>query len=99
MREGIQGHRQQILATPMGQQFLHLMRKGLIADFCKFPALKELLAVLLERMMEEGPQFMLAKKELEDTGRPTELGEMLDSISDPIEILGGDVSLSLDHPR
>lgn len=47
---------------------------------------------------DDGRQFILAKKGLEDIGGPGELGEMLDSISDLLEILGGDVSLSLDHP-
>lgn len=82
----------------MGQQFLHLMREGLTTDFYKSPALLELLAALLERMMEEGHQFVLAKKGLEDTGGPDELREMLYAISDPMEILGGDTSLPLDYP-
>lgn len=32
-REGILGCRQQILATPLGQQFLHILREDLVADF------------------------------------------------------------------
>lgn len=43
--------------------------------------------------MEEGRHFMLAKKGLEDTGAPAKLEEMPYAISNPIEVLGGDVSL------
>lgn len=53
VRERIQGCCQQILATPMGQRFVHLLHEGLVADICKSPALMELLARLFERVMEE----------------------------------------------
>lgn len=36
--EGISGCHQQILVTPMGQQFLHTMREELVAGFLKSPA-------------------------------------------------------------
>lgn len=35
---------------------------------------------------------------LEDTGGATELGQMQDSISNPLEALGKDSFLPLDHP-
>lgn len=48
--------------------------------------------------MEEGRQLLLAKYDLVDTGGATEPGKILDSISDPLEVLDGDSSLHLDHP-
>lgn len=48
----------------------------------------EILVGLMEGMMEEGHQFMLAKKGLEDTNGSAELDEMLGAISDPSTALG-----------
>lgn len=86
-REGILDCRQQILATPRGQQFLHILHKDLVADFCKSPALLELLAGVMEGMLEEGCRFMLAKKGLEDTRGTSELEELLSAISNPLVAL------------
>lgn len=98
MKEGIQGCQQQILATPVGQQFLHVLREGLVMDFCKSPAMMEPPVELFEKSLEEGCQFLLRKYGLEDTGGAAELGKMLYSLSDPLEMLGGDLSLPLGHP-
>lgn len=56
-----------ILATLLGQQFLYILREDLVADFYRSLALLELLARVIENMLEEGRQLNLAKKGLEDT--------------------------------
>lgn len=43
----------------------------------------EPLAELFEKFLEEGCQFLLKKYELEDTNGVAELGEMLNSLSNP----------------
>lgn len=98
LKKGVQSCRQQILTTPVGQRFLHILRAGLIADFCKSPAMMDPLVELCEKAFEEGRQFLLKKYVLEDTGGAAELNEMLNSLSDPLELLGGDPSLLSDHP-
>lgn len=69
-----------------------------MAAFCESPSMMESLAELFDKIMEEGHQFLLMSYGLQDTGGATELEEMLDSLSDPLEVLGGDSSLSVDHP-
>lgn len=98
LKEGIQGCRQQILATSIGQRFLHVFHEGVVADLCKSPAMMEPLDELFEKDLEEGRQFSLRKYGLEDTGGAAELEGMLDSFSDPLVMLDGDPSLPLDHP-
>lgn len=73
LKEGIHGCQQQILATPVGQLFLHVLWEGLVANFCKSPAMMEPLAELFEKALEEGCQFLLRKYGLEDTGGAAEL--------------------------
>lgn len=55
-----------ILATPLGQQFLYILSEDLMADFYRSPTLLELLTRVIENILEEGRQFILAKKGLED---------------------------------
>lgn len=59
LKEGIQSCLQQILATPIGQQFLHVFHKDLEEDFCNSPAMMKPLAELFEKILEEGHQFLL----------------------------------------
>lgn len=98
LKEGIQGCRQQILSTPMDQAFLHILREDLVVDFHKSPAMMDPLAKFFEKVMQEGHLFLLKNYVLEDVDGVVELGEMLDSLSDPLEILGGDSSLPPNHP-
>lgn len=56
------------------------------------------LAELFEKAFEEGRQFLLRKYGLEETGGAAELSEMLKSLSDYLEMIGGNLSLPTDHP-
>lgn len=96
--EGISGCRQEILVTPVGQHFLHLLQEELTNGFLKSPALLSSLTGVMVDLLDEGRRFSLEKLGIEDSNGKSNLVELLGAFVGPAAPLSIDHSLSDDHP-
>lgn len=95
--DGISGCRQQILVTPVGQQFLHILREEMVAGFLKSTTFLASLAEVMVDLPDEGRRFSLRKLGLEDSNGGNDLEELLSTFAGPVATLGIDDSLPADH--
>lgn len=64
--EGMTGCRDQILLTPVGQEFLHTLNEGLISDLCKTPHFLCAFGDDITSLLDAGQKFALNKLLAED---------------------------------
>lgn len=95
---GMEGCREQIMLTPVGQQFLHVLKEELIKDFCRSPHLIDTLGDAITSLLEAGRKFAMAKLSAEDLNPDEDLQELVMQAPDLNKIIGIDEGLSWESP-
>lgn len=88
----------QILLTPVGQQFLHVLKEELIRDFCRTPLLLDTLGDAISALLEAGWKFALKKIFAEDPTPKEDLKQLVMEAPNLGEILQVDESISQESP-
>lgn len=95
---GMAGCREQILLTPVGQQFLFLLKDELIKDFCKSSHLLDTLGDAIYTLLEVGRKFALDKLSTADPTLKEDLKELVMKAPDLSKILGIDEIIPWEGP-
>lgn len=95
---GMEGCREQILLTPVGQQFLQVLKEELIKSFCRSPHMIDAFGDAITALLEAGRKFALAKLSAEDLTPKEDFKEMVMQAPDLNKIMGIDEGMTLEHP-
>lgn len=96
--EGMSGCCDQILVTPVGQQFFHVLKEELIYDFCKTPHFLDAFGDAINSLLDAGRKFALSKLSVEDLTPAEDFKELVMQAPNPSKILGVDENMHWDSP-
>lgn len=95
---GMSGCREQIMLTPVGQQFLHVLKERLIKELCRTPHLLDTLGDAITALLEVGRKFAMAKLSAEDLNPGEDLKELVMQAPNLTKIMGIDEGISWESP-